>query len=338
METKLFTTTTTKRLKKTELEEVTSALSLGELVAFPTETVYGLGADATNSNAIEKIYLAKGRPSDNPLIVHVASFNQLKKLVKSVPLYVEKLINEFSPGPITYILEHNHTCSEKVTAGLSTIAVRIPNHPTALHILESIDFPIAAPSANLSGKPSPTKAEHVLTDLDGRLPIIIDGGATGVGLESTVLDCTGEVPSVLRHGSIAEEDIKRMLKIDVLQKNTENNSAPKSPGMKYKHYAPSIPLILVTGNLDKLKEVIMYYEELEKNIGYLVSHSTAKKLGATHAFNLGKTIEEIAGNIYEGLRSFEGQDYDIIICESFPQGGLGTAVMDRLTRAATEKI
>lgn len=338
METKQLNVINGGFLSTKDLNLATSLLRAGELVAFPTETVYGLGADATNAEAIKKIYLAKGRPSDNPLIAHVGSFEQLKNIVEHIPAYVEDLIHQFSPGPITYILKHNKVCSSEVTAGLDTIAVRIPSHPVALQLLKACDFPVAAPSANLSGKPSPTSANHVSNDLTGKIPMIIDGGHTGVGLESTVLDCTGEVPVVLRHGSITGEMIEQALNITLDQSKREAGIGPKSPGLKYKHYAPSIPLILVKRSPKELEEVILSHQTSGEKVGVLLKDSTASELNIESNFKLGETIEEIAGKLYEALRSFENTNYDIIIIESFKEEGLGIAVMDRLTRAATKII
>lgn len=338
METKQLKITKSGLLSASDLKLATSLLQSGELVAFPTETVYGLGADATNTEAIKKIYLAKGRPSDNPLIAHVGSFEQLEEIVETVPAYVKELSHQFSPGPLTYILKHNEVCSNKVTSGLDTIAVRIPSHPVALQLLRACDFPVAAPSANLSGKPSPTSASHVLNDLTERIPLIIDGGPTGVGVESTVIDCIGEKPVVLRHGSVTEEMIAQALKI-TLNKNKQNEvQSPKSPGLKYKHYAPSIPLLLVKKSPDELKQVILSHRDAGKKVGVLLSDVTANRLKLKSDFDLGTSIEEIAGNLYTALRSFEHTNYDIIIIESFKEEGLGVAVMDRLTRAATEII
>lgn len=338
MKTKQLKVKTGDLLTKKELNHAVETLVAGELVAFPTETVYGLGADATNSLAILKIYQAKGRPSDNPLIAHVGSFNQLKRLVKYVPTYVEELIHHFSPGPITYILKHNHVCSKKVTAGLDTIAVRIPSHPIALQLLKACEFPVAAPSANLSGKPSPTSAKHVLKDLAGKIPLIIDAGNTGVGLESTVLDCTGDLPIILRDGSITKEMIEKVLNVTLKQNEQDTIKTPKSPGLKYKHYAPAIPLILIQGNKEKIRREIIAYQTLGKKVGILLSDQTAMDLDLKSNFRLGQTIEEIASNLYDGLRSFENMDYDVIIAESFEKKDLGIAVMDRLTRAATKII
>lgn len=297
-----------------------------------------MGADATNDQAIEKIYETKGRPSDNPLIAHVGNYKQLKQIVKEIPAYVEKLIHEFSPGPITYILKHNNVCSEKVTAGLDTIAVRIPAHPVALQLLNACNFPVAAPSANLSGKPSPTSAEHVFNDLSGKIPLIIDGGHTGVGLESTVIDCTGELPHILRYRSITEKMIEQTLNIKLVETKQSPKNIPKSPGLKYKHYAPAIPLILVEGDSEKLKKEIIAYQTQGKNVGVLLSDQTAKKINIDSNYKLGTTIEEVASNLYEGLRSFEKGTYDVIIAETYKKSGLGIAVMDRLTRASTKII
>lgn len=338
MKTKQLNITHEGLLSNNDLNLASSLLKAGELVAFPTETVYGLGADATNGDAIRKIYHAKGRPSDNPLIAHVGKYEQLKEIVEFVPAYVKKLIHQFSPGPITYILKHNGVCSNEVTAGLDTIAVRIPNHPVALQLLQACQFPVAAPSANLSGKPSPTSAQHVSNDLTGKIPLIINGEKTGVGLESTVLDCTGNVPIVLRYGSITSEMIEEALNITLPSNKPKTDQSPKSPGLKYKHYAPSIPLLLVKGSLKDLENTIFSYKEAGRKVGLLLKDSTTHKLGLKSNYKLGETIDEIAGNLYQGLRSFEQTDYDVIIIESFKEEGLGIAVMDRLTRAASKII
>src|SRR5690625_1956588 len=226
-----------------KIEEAKQLVIKGEVVAFPTETVYGLGADATNEHAIQKIFSAKGRPADNPLILHVATTGQLEKLVKMIPSYVYDLIEHFSPGPITYVLESNGTVAPSVTGGLTTIGVRIPNHPTALELLKTCHFPLAAPSANVSGKPSPTSATHVIEDLEGIIAGVIDGGDAYGGIESTVVDCTKKIPTILRLGAITPDDIQKVVgNVKVMSDDISNG--PKSPGLKYKHYAPEVPLVL----------------------------------------------------------------------------------------------
>lgn len=321
------------------IAEAVELLKNGEVVAFPTETVYGLGADASNAVAIEKIFVAKGRPSDNPLIVHIADVNQLADLVVDIPAYVHNLMEQFSPGPITYILKGKGNVAENVTAGLPTVAIRIPNHPVALKILEKSGLPIAAPSANLSGKPSPTSGYHVRDDLDGKIAGIVNGDETAVGLESTVVDCTGEVPLILRLGMITQEDIKEVVGVVLVnQPDDQQMEQPKSPGLKYKHYAPEVPLVLVSGDVVKLQQVIDEELLAGKRVGVLASESVAEKVKATSVINLGNSNKAIAVNLYKSLRLFKGSEVDLIICESFSSNGIGEAVMDRLIRAADKII
>src|SRR5690625_3488927 len=230
----------TEKIEMAKIAEAAHLLQSGEVVAFPTETVYGLGADAMNDTAVKKIFQAKGRPADNPLIVHVATKKQLAELVKFIPEYVEKLIEQFSPGPITYVLKSNGKVATTVTGGLDTVGIRIPDHPVALQLLQVCNVPLAAPSANIYGKPSPTSADHVLDDMDGKIAGIIDGGSSKGGIESTVVDCTREQPTILRLGGIPVTKIEDVIgSVHTYEQNSSNES-PKSPGLKYKHYAPEV--------------------------------------------------------------------------------------------------
>lgn len=233
------------------IQQAAKALNNDEIVAFPTETVYGLGGNALSDEAIQRIFQAKGRPSDNPLIVHIADEKQLLQYVKTIPDHAEKLMEAFWPGPLTVVLEHKGNVSAKVTAGLSTVAVRMPDHPIALALIKASGLPLAAPSANTSGKPSPTTATHVFQDLNGIIPVIIDGGPTGVGVESAVVDCTGEVVTILRPGGITKEAMQAVVQ-EVAEDRAlkEAEMAPISPGMKYIHYAPAAPLYLIDGSTD----------------------------------------------------------------------------------------
>ncbi len=317
------------------IHEAAELITQGETVAFPTETVYGLGADATNESAVAKIFKAKGRPQDNPLIAHVATVEQLKRLVDNLPAYAEKLMKEFSPGPLTYVLPSNGMCADNVTAGLSTIGVRIPDHPIAQELLKLADVPVAAPSANLSGKPSPTTANHVWDDLNGRIAGLLDGGPTGVGLESTVIDCTQDIPIILRPGGITKEqleDVVGPVMIDPGLANTKER--PMSPGMKYKHYSPEVPLWLIEGAPEKLQSVIDREKQNGNRIGVLASRACAEQIQADEIISLGENIDEIAANLYEALRKFKQGDVDLIICEAFPEDGIGQAVMNRLRKAS----
>lgn len=324
---------------KIAIKEAASLLVSGELVAFPTETVYGLGADATNPKAVSKIFQAKGRPQDNPLIAHVANRKQLEELVTHVPEYVDKLIRTLTPGPLTFVLPSNGTCAHNVTAGLSTVAVRIPDHPAALAIIEATSRPIAAPSANLSGKPSPTTAKHVQEDLDGKIAGIVDGGPTGVGLESTVLDCTKDEPVILRPGGVTRDEIDKVLGLNIASMNKTNpKHQPMSPGMKYKHYAPEVPLWLIEGEVKQIQAVIKEEQKKGKRVGLLASKDLAEKLEADDKQSLGDSIDTVAAQLYDGLRYFKQTKVDLIICEAFPEKGIGQAVMNRLKKAATRSI
>ena len=325
---------------KQDIEEAADLIKSGALVAFPTETVYGLGADATNEKVVEKIFIAKGRPQDNPLIAHVATVEQLRKLVSHLPAYAEKLIQAFTPGPITFVLQSNGTCASNVSAGLATVAIRIPDHPVAQQLLLDCDVPIAAPSANISGKPSPTTADHVADDLLGKIAGIIDGGPTGVGMESTVIDCTNDLgPTILRPGGISKEQIEKVVgKVSVDPALTHSHEQPISPGLKYKHYSPEVPLVLVKGTHEEIQTVIDQERSKSFRVAVLAGTKTAEKLQAEKVIPLGKNLDEIATHLYSGLRMFSKQDIDLIICEIFPETGIGQAVMNRLNKAANESI
>lgn len=333
---KLFKMTKNEKHNTKQLNEAASLLRDGHVVAFPTETVYGLGANALDERAISKIFTAKGRPADNPLIVHVATKEQMEKLVTHLPDYVEKLIEMFSPGPLTYVLRHNGKCAKNVTAGLSTVAVRIPDHKIALSLINKSDLPIAAPSANISGKPSPTVASHVQDDLAGKISALVDGGKTGIGVESTVIDCTGDFPIILRHGGVTKEQLEEFVDvIDMVDLGEKSEKQPKSPGMKYKHYAPDIPLILVTGSVAKIKGVIKEKQLAQLRVALLAKRSTIEKIEADKKMSLGESEEEAAQNLYRSLRLLSKENVDYIVCEGFSKTGVGQAIMDRLERAAT---
>lgn len=248
-------------------QEAAKLLRSGECVAFPTETVYGLGADATNQAAVQKIYEAKGRPSDNPLIVHIARREQMDPFVASYPVKAIQLMEKFWPGPLTVILPlKKDSLATNVSAGLSTVGVRMPEHPVSLALIDAANIPVAAPSANRSGKPSPTTASHVIEDLDGKIAGIIDGGATGVGLESTVIDCSLDIPVILRPGGVTKEQIEQIIgPVDIATNNTKETEKPKAPGMKYTHYAPKAPVYLIEGSIQFWQSEINKAEAANKN-------------------------------------------------------------------------
>lgn len=322
--------------EKAAIEAAAKLLRKGETVAFPTETVYGLGADATNEEAVLKIFKAKGRPQDNPLIAHVATTEQMSRLVDNMADYVPALVSEFSPGPLTYVLPSNGTCAPNVTAGLSTIAVRIPNHPVALALLKICDFPVAGPSANISGKPSPTIADHVEEDLAGRIAGIIDGGPTGVGVESTVIACGENDIAILRPGGITKEQLEKIVPVREITQQTPNN--PASPGMKYKHYSPEVPLWLVEGNATRIERVVNEERKKGKKVAILATEQTLEKLEGELKLSLGESLDDVANKLYDNLRKIKRTDADLIISESFPDKGLGQAIMNRLRKAMTRYI
>ncbi|CCQ94991.1 tRNA(NNU) t(6)A37 threonylcarbamoyladenosine modification; threonine-dependent ADP-forming ATPase [[Clostridium] ultunense Esp] len=333
------------------LIEAAKLLRQGEVVAFPTETVYGLGADAYSDQAVAKIYAAKGRPSDNPLILHFYDPGQVKEVVTHLPPLAEELFRRFSPGPLTLILPNNGRASSLATAGLSTVAVRVPNHPVALALLREVGRPLAAPSANRSGKPSPTKAAHVLADLEGRIAGIIDGGETGIGLESTVLDITLSPPQILRPGGITKESLEEVIgKVGVDPALNQSNAPPKAPGLKYPHYAPRAPLTLVADLNPSRRRRKMAAQAAERirdgkrvgilttdeDVPYFEEHLPGEPGNHWVILSLGErgNLDGIAQHLYEALRSFDPLDVDEIIGESFPKGGIGAAIMNRLSKAA----
>ncbi|WP_156854243.1 L-threonylcarbamoyladenylate synthase [Oceanobacillus sp. AG] len=336
METKRWNIQRGTTINKQFISEAAALLKVGETVAFPTETVYGLGADATNKSAVAKIFEAKGRPQDNPLIAHVANVEQLQQLVDNLPEYVDDLITAFSPGPLTYVLESNGACAENVTAGLSTIGVRIPDHPVALELLQACNFPVAAPSANLSGKPSPTTADHVDEDLNGKISGIVDGGPTGVGVESTVISCREHDVVILRPGGITKEQIEQI--VPVAEPVNETVDKPASPGMKYKHYSPDVPLWLVGGGAEKIQNVIAEETAKGKKVALLARDAILELVEADLKLSLGSSLEDVANKLYDNLRKVKRSDVDIIVSEVFPESGIGQAIMNRLKKAKTDYI
>ncbi|WP_335871466.1 L-threonylcarbamoyladenylate synthase [Bacillus sp. 2205SS5-2] len=321
-----------------QIVEAAQILRENDVVAFPTETVYGLGANALNNEAVSKIFTAKGRPNDNPLIVHIAKREQLDELVKQVPFAAEKLIEAFWPGPLAIILPVKAgVLSEKVTAGLETVAVRMPDHPIALSLIEAADVPVAAPSANSSGKPSPTTAQHVLDDLFGKIAGVVDGGETGVGVESTVVDCTTDIPTVLRPGGITMEQLEEVVgEITVDPSLQEGKGTPKSPGMKYTHYAPDAPLLLFEGDQEALQQAVNDLRAQGKKVGVLGTEETTETLEGAFGISCGNRSnpQTVAQKLYHTLRLFNEVDVDIILAEVFSKEGVGLAIMNRLEKAA----
>lgn len=313
----------------------------GKLVAFPTETVYGLGADALNENAVKRIFEAKGRPPDNPLIIHIAEFNQVYELAREVPEKAKMLAEKFWPGPLTIVLPKGDKVPYATTGGLDTVAVRMPAHEIALALIKTSKRPIAAPSANISGKPSPTIAEHVADDFYGRIECIIDGGETKIGVESTVIDLTTEPPMLLRPGGLPLEEIERVIgkiKIHPAVKGKPVKLA-KAPGMKYKHYAPEAQVVVIEGERkkvkEKIKELVKEYRAQGLKVGVM---ATGGFYEADAYFNIGESEEEIARNLFKALRELDKSGVDIILAEGIEERGLGLAVMNRLRKAAGYRV
>lgn len=328
-----------------DLSAAAVALRQGQLVAFPTETVYGLGGNALDVRAAEKIYGAKGRPSDNPLIVHIYKTEQLAELAAEIPDAARALMAAFWPGPLTLIFPKKDVVPDCVTGGLGTVAVRMPDHPVALKLLQASDLPIAGPSANTSGKPSPTKAEHVWHDLHGKIAGIVDGGACRVGLESTVLDLTGTAPVILRPGAVTKEAIEEWLgPVEEAPPDISSKDAPRAPGMKYTHYAPEAPLYLCQGTGPQIASGLM--KEISQCTGQAGLMFSAETLAAfPQAFlssdavvveNLGSRtdLEKVCARVFDALRYFDQTGVSIIYTEYFSTASIGAALMNRLHKAA----
>ncbi|CAM3766825.1 L-threonylcarbamoyladenylate synthase [Alkalicoccus chagannorensis] len=323
------------------IQEAASLLRRGEVVAFPTETVYGLGASARMDEAVEAVFTAKGRPVDNPLIVHLAEAEDVDTWTTSVSEEARQLIRMFWPGPLTLILPHNGLFSENVTAGLSTVGLRMPDHPSALALIRASGEPLAAPSANRSGRPSPTTAQHVYDDLHGRIAGIVDGGATGVGLESTVLDCSGPVPVLLRPGGVTQAELESVvgpIDVDPSLFVTGDVQDPKSPGMKYRHYAPESPLTLVEGSAAFFHSCIRAHQRAGERVGVIVPASMAAT-PADEVYVLdGDEPEDTARGLYSALRTFKQDRIDHIFMRTLDPEDIGSAVMNRLIKASGGRI
>ena len=314
----------------------------GGLVAFPTETVYGLGADALNPDAVRKIYEAKGRPSDNPMIIHVASKEEATRYVKNVPPAGELLMEAFWPGPLTLIFPKADIVPMETSGGLDTVAIRFPKHPVARWLIELSGRPIAAPSANSSGKPSPTKASHVFFDLKGKVELILDGGSCGFGIESTIVDVTGEIPCLLRPGSVTlemlEEVLGRVL-VDPVVLDAEAKGKPKAPGMKYIHYSPLAKVTLVLGAEKKVANKInSLIDSTKEKAGVLASDQTLSYYDSEKCLVLSlgdrDKPETLAANLFKMLRKFDFLGVNQVYAEGFSEKELGLAIMNRLKKAA----
>lgn len=315
------------------IDEAAGLIREGEVVAFPTETVYGLGADATNEEAIKKIFIAKNRPLDNPFIVHLHDISAIEE-VAELNEDAKKIFNAFSPGPITVVLKKKPCVPDIATANLDTVGIRIPSHPMAREFLKKCGRPIAAPSANLSKRVSPTECRYVYEDMNGRIPLILDGGSCEVGIESTVLSLAGEVPTVLRPGAITIEMIAKHL--GTVKSHTGEVVVASSPGMKYTHYAPIVPCYLFK-DVIKAKVAIDNWKEEGKKIAVLVREANICNFEENEVVSMGKTSEDIARNIFRLLRECEKYS-DVIIIEGLKEEGLEASVMNRLLKSCGGKI
>lgn len=316
----------------------------GGLVAFPTETVYGLGADGLNPEAVKEIFKVKGRPQDNPLILHVCDLDMLKKLVKEIPEKGKILIDEFWPGPLTIIFRKSDLVPEVITAGLDTVAIRMPEDVIAKELIRISGKPIAAPSANISGRPSPTDGKTTYEDLKGKIPMIIDGGNTKVGVESTVIDLTSDKPMILRPGGITLEMIRKLLpEVTLDQSILKEGEIPKSPGQKYKHYAPKADCFIVTGDdEEKIKLIEEYVEDKEELIGLMLTDELYEKINLENVDkkSMGSRDNEnlIASRIFRLLRNFDKDKVSTILIEGLDEKNLGLAIMNRLKKASGNKF
>ncbi len=333
-----------KQLDYAVLAQAGQILRDGGLVGFPTETVYGLGGNALDKEASLKIYEAKGRPSNNPLIVHIAERDEVYELVREVPDMAECLMDAFWPGPMTLIMKKKPLIPDETTGGLDTVAVRFPSDPIAQALIKAAGVPIAAPSGNLSGRPSPTMAEHMIEDMNGRIEMIIDGGQVGIGLESTIIDCTEDVPIILRPGFISQEMLEEIFAyVSVDQASVgpmKEGERPKAPGMMYRHYAPQAPMTLFEGEpaavTARINELAAADLADGKVVGIIGTDETVGSYaaGVVRSFGSRAHVNSVAHNLFAVLREFDARKVDVIYSESVPRTGIGLAIMNRLSKAA----
>lgn len=319
----------------------------GGLVAFPTETVYGLGANGLDADACAKIYEAKGRPSDNPLILHVADRAMIDRAA-TVTEMAERVLAAFAPGPVTVVLPKRGVVPARVTGGLATVGIRMPDNDVARALIRAADVPIAAPSANRSGRPSPTTAAAVFADMDGKIPLILDDGPCRFGVESTIVDCTGERAEILRPGAITREMLAEVLGELAPPPILREGEAPRAPGMKYTHYAPLAPLTLISAPREKLREAfsvaVSEAKENGKRPGVIVSRELSERLSTLlpseriAVYGGEYDLSAMAANLYESLRYFDNADADVLFAETVEEEGLGVAIMNRLKKAAGGRI
>lgn len=330
-------------INKEEIKKHAELLKSGKTVIFPTETVYGLGANALDKNAVKKIYEAKGRPSDNPLIVHIYNKSEIYDLAEEVNEKAEIVMGKFWPGPITIILKKKDIIPTETSGGLNTVAVRMPSNKIARELIKEAGIPIAAPSANISGRPSPTKAIHVYEEMNGRVDGIILGGDSNFGLESTVLDLSGDIPMILRPGSVTREQLQEIIGtvlLDPSLEKKEDNKKAKAPGMKYTHYSPDAQVYIVCGKCqsvaDKINELVKTNENKNLKTGVMCLDENKKNYQG-EVIGLGHTLDEVASNLFDVLREMDKRKVDIVYSEEFPRNGVGEAIMNRLLKSAGYK-
>lgn len=333
-----------KDIQKPEVrQDIQRIIKAGGLIVFPTETVYGIGADATNPDAVKRIFLAKGRPSDNPLIVHLADRHDVETIVQEIPAIAIPLMDTYWPGPLTLIFQKKEIIPKEVSGGLQTVGVRIPSSLIAQEVIRSAGVPICAPSANISGKPSSTLFEHVKQDFEGRVDIIVDGGQVDIGLESTVLDVTTPIPVLLRPGAVTKHMIEMTLGIGIIDATeTKVEDVPRSPGMKYTHYAPRGKVKLIQGTReDVISFINQDIQEKDINqVGVIAPHEYMKDIQAYYKVDLGSLqhLEEVGRNIFLALRQMDTLNLEFIYIPALPYAGLGQAIMNRLLKAAGNEI
>lgn len=333
---------TNRTSRKRSITTAARLIREGKLVAFPTETVYGLGANVYDVKAVKNIFRVKGRPSDNPLIVHIWSLEQMWGLVESLPVMFWVLADRFMPGPFTLVMKRSSLVPDVVAAGLPTVAIRMPDHPVAMALLREAGVPIVAPSANLSGKPSPTTALHVREDLDNKIAAILDGGPCRIGVESTVLDISKRAPVILRPGGVTKEEIEKVLRMKVrLARSSQKR--PSSPGMKYKHYAPKAEVILFEGARKKIFSAMkrMQHQLSARGIatGVMVEERASHLFRDGVLFSLGdEKARSAARNLFDGFRTLDRKKVKVILCQGFSEQKMGHAVMNRLRKAASKRI
>lgn len=330
------------------LQMAAEILRAGGLVAFPTETVYGLGADATNPSAISKIFEAKGRPGDNPLIVHVADVEDLSLAASTVSDTAKALVKRFWPGPLTLVLPRSEQIAPSVSCGLKTVGVRMPDHPVARALIRAAGVPLAAPSANLSGRPSPTAADHVVEDLAGRIDCVLNAGETGIGVESTVLDLTVDPPTLLRPGGVTPEEICEVIgpiiQDPAVSGHLELGERPRAPGMKYAHYAPKADLVVVEGSptlvTEKIRDLIYEYTQEGRRVGVMATAESRGAYTAPVVLEMGSSQQPatIATALFGTLRAFDRHEVDVILVEGIAPRGIGLAIMNRLRKAAAGRM